>query len=492
MPDPYVIIIIFFFYGLAFFSMGVVIIIELGHCTNNRLRRALQPLAAFGIIHGAHEWVEMFQIINVSYIGGEVSTIWRGMNVGILAFSFLSLAASGAFLLTQDEQKQRYSLLIPLAMATVWAFGILVLRGKYTQNEMFIVADVWTRYTLAIPAAIIVAIGFVIQQRQFRTEGLISFGRDCLWVAVAFIWYGLIGQVFTKPSQLPPSTEINSLLFYDMFGFPVQLLRAIAAIVVAIFVIRFLRSIEYEIRVKMNLLQEAQIRESKQRELLRGEMLRRIVAAQESERQRIARELHDATGQSLTAIGMGLRGASSAIGKDNEKAERKIHYLEGLVDDSLNELQRLITDLRPSHLDDLGLPATIRWYANDIQRHVPLNVHVEVEDYAGELPYETKIAIFRIIQEALTNVIKHANAENAYIQLSCNDDVVHVMVKDDGAGFDPSKMFNPDRPAWGLIGMKERSSLLDGSFNIISTPGSGTVVDVHIPYKAQTGDINDD
>ena len=463
--------------------MGVAILMELGHCTDSRLRRALRPLAAFGIIHGMHEWSEMYKIIYTTYLGGEVGFLWEGLDLALLAFSFLSLAASGAFLLTQDESKQRYTLLLPLIMAAIWAFGLLILKGRYPSEIIFDVGDVWTRYTLAIPSAILVAIGLISQQREFRREGLGSFGRDCLWAAVAFLWYGLIGQVFTRPSPLPLSNVVNSELFFDWFGFPVQLLRAIAAVFIAIFIVRFLRSIEYEIRLKLNTLQETQIRESRQREEMRGDMLRRIVAAQETERKRIARELHDATGQSLTAIGLGLRSVSSAISEDEERAERNLVQLQTLTDESLTELQRLIADLRPSHLDDLGLPAALRWYGGELETRVPLGVHVDVNGCPNNISSETKTAIFRIVQEALTNVIKHANAEHAYVKVFCNNDLVTVEVIDDGDGFDPSKMFNPQRPAWGLIGMKERASLLDGSFNIVSDSGSGTKVVVEIPYQ---------
>ena len=482
MIEPLTIIIIFFFYGLAFFVMGIGIYIELGHATDYGLRRALRPLAVFGIIHGMHEWSEMFQIIYVSYIGGEITIIWKGITLGILAFSFLTLAAFGAFLLSHDETKQRYSLLVPLILAAIWAFGLLTISNRYPFNDIFAIGDVWSRYTLAIPAAVFAAIGLINQQREFHRSGLVSFGRDCLWAAVAFLWYGLVGQLFTRASLLPPSNVINQELFYNWFGFPVQLLRAISAIFISVFVIRFLRSIEYETRIKINVLQEAQIQEAKQREELRSEMLRRIVAAQEAERQRIARELHDATGQSLTAIGLGLRGASSAIKKDGQKAISNFNQLEGMVDDALNELQRLIADLRPSHLDDLGLGAAVRWYSSEVQNRVPIIIHTDLEGCPDELPSETKIALFRIIQEAITNVIKHANAENAYIHMRCDDGVVSVHIEDDGVGFDPSNIFNPNRPAWGLIGMKERVSLLDGSFNISSEPGYGTQLRVEIPF----------
>ncbi len=105
------------------------------------------------------------------------------------------------------------------------------------------------------------------------------------------------------------------------------------------------------------------LEESQEREILRGELFRRVVAAQESERQRIARDLHDETGQSLTAIGMGLRGLSGKLSSRNKEAFGTLHKLESLTADSLQELERLISDLRPSHLDDLGLSATLRWYA---------------------------------------------------------------------------------------------------------------------------------
>ena len=462
--------------------MGIGIIIELGHGTDERLRRALRPLAAFGLIHGMHEWSEMFLILYETYLGGKTSNLWEGVDLGVLAFSFLSLAAFGSFLLTQSESRQRYSLLIPLIMATVWAFGLLILRGIFPPEEIYNIGDVWTRYTLAIPASIIAAIGLINQQRQFRREGLGSFGTDCLWAAIAFIWYGMVGQIFTRPSSLPPSNVINSVLFFDIFGFPVQLLRALAAIMAALFIIRFLRSIEYQIRLKINTLQEAQIQESRQRDEMRGEMLKRIVAAQEAERQRVARELHDATGQSLTAIGLGLRSISSAMKTDHSKAESNIIRLETLVDDALNELQRLISDLRPSHLDDLGLTATLRWYTNEINRRIPIEVSLDVNECPDDLPMEIKTAIFRIVQEAITNVIKHANASHAVVLVTCNKGMVTVNVIDNGDGFDSSKIFNPNRPSWGLIGMKERASLLNGEFIIKTEPGSGTSVEIKIPY----------
>jgi signal transduction histidine kinase len=352
---------------------------------------------------------------------------------------------------------------------------------------MWDAADVWTRYSLAIPAALMASAGLISQQRAFRRVGMARFGQDSLWAAVAFAWYGVIGQVFTRPSPLFPSNFINQTLFLNLFGFPVQLLRALAAIIVAFFVIRFLRSFEVETQRQIDELQEARLAESKRREELRGDLLKRVVSAQEAERQRIGRELHDETGQALTAIGLGLRGAGSALLQDVEKAEQTLRQLEGMVNESLTELQRLISDLRPSHLDDLGLASTLRWYAGEVETRVPINVKVDVEGEIFDLPPEVNTGLFRVAQEALTNIVKHANADNAHVRLKYNQKCIFLEVEDDGIGFVLGVTTSGTaRPAWGLAGMRERATLLEGKFDIKSEVGKGTRVAIMVPIDADS------
>jgi len=494
MPSNATIAIIFFFYGLAFFCMGLAITLEIGHGSDVRLRNALRPLAVFGLVHGIHEWLEMFDLLGLLHFTSLGHLLWEAIRLGLLVWSFLSLAIFGAYLLARDEHQRRLSLLLPLALTALWGFGIFFIRGHYSSQALFDVADVWTRYTLAIPAAIAASVGLVFQQREFRRAGLAQFGRDSLWAAVAFFWYGLVGQTFTRASPLPISNVINQALFYETFGFPVQLLRAAAAIFAAIFVVRFLRSFEVENKKRFDELQGARLQESRRREALRGEILRRIVQAQESERQRVARELHDETGQALTAIGLGLRGVASMVRQDTDKAAHNLRQMEGLVAQSLSELRRLITDLRPSHLDDLGLEATMRWYANEVQSRTNLLVDVELLGDHQEIPMEIKTTIFRVAQEALTNVVKHAQAQHAFIYLEYGNNSVTIQVLDDGKGFDPDSdcMNKEGRPCWGLEGMRERAVLLGGRFKITSNSGKGSLVEVAIPYIQEEYKIIDD
>ncbi len=484
--DSYSIVLIYFPYGLAFFSLGLIIAFEGGRGTDPRLQHALPSLAGFGLIHGFHEWIEMFQKLGLLPFQAVGNHAWSAFRITILAISFLSLAAFGSSSISPNQKARRLSLLFPLLLAAIWGFGLLYWRGIYGLSErMWHVADVWTRYTLAIPGGLLASAGLIVQQRVFRKAGMDQFSRDSLWAAIAFAWYGVVSQIFVQKSPLPPSTIINQDLFLELFKFPVQLLRAGAAVLVAVFVTRFLRSFEVERQNQIDELQAAQLEEAQSRNILRGELLKRVVDAQEAERKRIARELHDATGQALTALGMGLRGISSNLPEVAEEAVNNLKQMETLALKSLDELRLFISDLRPSHLDDLGLRSAIRWYVGEMQERVPFKMTLKLSSNSCDLSPSIKTALFRIAQEGLTNIIKHAQADQVRISLEYrqNGDVC-LEIEDDGEGFDPNRIKMMNEPTWGLLGMQERTILCGGIFSLHTAPGEGTDIQVMIPGKA--------
>ncbi len=486
--DSVEIVLIFFPYGLAFFSMGIILVFEKGRGFDPRLQFALIPLALFGLSHGFHEWVEMFQLLNLLPFQSVNNLGWSAFRIAILSFSFLSLAVFGASTMTPNPKSRRLSLLAPVILAAIWGLGLLSFRGKYGLSEtMWLVADVWTRYVIAIPGAILATMGLIAQQRTFRKAGMNQFGRDSMWAAIAIFWYGIIGQLFVHKSVLPPSNVINQDLFIEIFQFPVQLLRAVAAIAVAFFVTRFLRSFEVERQNQLDDLQAARLQEAQRREIMRGELLKRIVDAQEAERKRIARELHDATGQALTALGMGIRGVSSKLPKNAADEVDNLNNLESLAVKSLDDLRLLISDLRPPHLDEFGLRSALRWYVGDIVQRAPFSLSLDVPSVAGALPPSIKTALFRVAQEAITNIIKHAQADNVSIRLEYrrNGDI-RLEVEDDGIGFNPNMIQMMNNPTWGLLGMQERTILCGGEFSLNTAPGEGTIVQVTIPGNALT------
>ena len=475
------IIVVYFMYGLAFFSMGLLVIMEGNRASDLRLRKALRPLAGFGIVHGIHEWVDMFDQMEI-LIGHEQIVIPDFVRLTLLAVSFVSLIAFGTYLLANTEAAQRVVTLVPIGLEAIWVFGLITFRGKYPSEEIWNIADVWTRYMLAMPGGLLAAIGLVAQQRAFRRSGLIRFGQDALWAAVAFAWYGVAGQFFVETTSLPPSNIINQELFLAIFGFPIQLFRAAMAVAAAFFVIRFLRAFQVETDQKINELQQARLEEAQQKEALKGELYRRIIEAQEAERQRIARDLHDETGQALTAIGMGLRGVATGLKNKHEREQTlsTLKDLETLTAGSLQELQRLIADLRPSHLDDLGLLATIRWYINDVKARTNLDIELLISGEEKIICSEYSTSIFRILQEALTNITKHAEATKVQIHFIFDPEEVRIAVEDNGHGFDTDQVRK--QGSWGVIGMEERATLLNGKFYLHSGPGRGTMVEIVIPY----------
>ncbi|MEW5939702.1 MAG: hypothetical protein AB1750_08585, partial [Chloroflexota bacterium] len=135
--------IIYFLYGLAFFCMGLLVAMEGGRSSDMRLRKALRPLAAFGLVHGLHEWLKMYDGLLLQ-MGHEHHPYLVGVELSMLAFSFLSLAAFGSFLLSKTETAQRVSLIIPLGLETIWVFGLAVFSSKYGINDMLLVSEAWT------------------------------------------------------------------------------------------------------------------------------------------------------------------------------------------------------------------------------------------------------------------------------------------------------------------------------------------------------------
>jgi signal transduction histidine kinase len=206
--------------------------------------------------------------------------------------------------------------------------------------------------------------------------------------------------------------------------------------------------------------------------------LRRVVAGQELERQRLARELHDETGQALTSILLGLRAIEEA--DDLDEIRRSILSLRELVVETLQDVRRLAVELRPKALDDFGLLPALERLAETYREHTALDVQVEAALGAERLPAEIETALYRIIQEALTNVVKHAQARTVSVVLTKKGDAVAAVIEDDGRGFDQARASDG---GLGLVGMRERIALLNGRVAVESSEGRGTTVAVEVPFR---------
>ncbi|MGD2177332.1 MAG: sensor histidine kinase [Anaerolineae bacterium] len=477
---------IYFFYGLAFFITGIVVWLEASRQSELRLARTLPYLAAFGLLHGAHEWVEMFE----KMAPGPVGAVPRLLRLTVLIVSFIPLVEFGILLGTLTDGKRwragRWIILVLFFGGT----GMILLQWGREGRQTWIPAlDAWCRYSLAVPGSVLAAIGL------YRYGGGLRTSRQAIpcnlqVVALAFLLYGVPGQVFVGASVLPPSTAINSGLFLETLHFPVQLLRTLMATLVVIFMARAVRCFERERERQVEGLNqerlEAQRRlteEMAQRRQLQRELLHRTVQAQEEERRYIARELHDETAQALTALSLGLAGAEEAVTEDPEEARGRLQVLRGLVDDIVKNVNQLTTRLRPTMLDDLGLIPALITYADTLDRHLSFKVDVEVTGRRRRLSSELETTLYRIAQESLTNVARHAQATHAWVHLDLGPTEATLKISDDGIGMSAERA---ERAAargegWGLAGIHERAALLGGDVIIRSEPGAGTEIEARIP-----------
>ncbi|HWQ35821.1 MAG TPA: PAS domain S-box protein [Blastocatellia bacterium] len=210
---------------------------------------------------------------------------------------------------------------------------------------------------------------------------------------------------------------------------------------------------------------------------------RQLIQAQETERRRIARELHDELGQSLTAVQFGLLAVQQQA--VSETAAEALQQAIELVDDAIQLVRHLSVSLRPSALDDLGLAEAVRWHAERLRQRTGLDIEVTVTGLSERLPAEIETACFRVVQEALTNTVRHAQAQHVAISLQKQTDRLTLTISDDGRGFDPGRVqARASRgESMGLTGMRERVQLSGGQLAISSASGSGTEISVSFPLS---------
>ncbi len=223
------------------------------------------------------------------------------------------------------------------------------------------------------------------------------------------------------------------------------------------------------------------------KEKLQQRLLHGAIQAQENERRRVARELHDDIGQSLTALALVLGVIQKTLPEPAGRAQRILDDGMVLVENMMGGLRRVIADLRPPVLDDLGLVPALRRLASDLQQRAAVAVVVEADEDSERLPREVELTLFRVAQEALANIGKHANARNATIMLRQDRRQVTLFIEDDGRGLQTGAAaaagdeLQLDRGNFGLLGMRERVMLLNGLFRVEDAPQRGTRIRVELP-----------
>jgi signal transduction histidine kinase len=225
------------------------------------------------------------------------------------------------------------------------------------------------------------------------------------------------------------------------------------------------------------------------REELRS-LSRHLQSVREEEKARIAREVHDELGSTLTALRMDLDWMAERLPAEMEPLREKRSAMVRLVESAVAATRKIVTDLRPSILDDLGLAAAVRWEAAEFKKHTGVPIEVEAPDMDGTIQREAALALFRIFQETLTNVARHAKASRVWVHLAINEEGYVLQVRDDGAGMDEKDLVKTT--SHGLRGMRERAQQLGGDVSVSSQRGRGTTLVASVPTPRQPDQLSRD
>lgn len=476
-------VVIFFLYGLTFFTMGMALILESGRTQLLASQRVIRPLALFGLLHGLHEWIEIY-LLQLHWLGGAVPEWFLIVRVALLASSFFPLVLFGTLSLQRRSEGIPFTYFVHFGLLITYV-AVILIAGQVNRVNTLVYADIWARYLFAIPGALLTALALHQRGRQVLSEGRRNLSRSFELAAVGFGLYAL-SQVFVPEAGFFPASWLNAPGFLAVTHIPIQMFRAGMGVVIAYELVKAIQLVERERQLMLQAAQEARLealervsQELGKRENLRRELIQRTVIAQENERARIARELHDESAQLLTAISLSLATLRGEV-RQNKGAQALVDRLQELSREMSRQMHRMVHDLRPAQLDDLGLVPALQFLVDEGRQSSGVDVSLVIQGQRSQADKLIETVVFRAAQEALNNIYRHAGVKTGEIIMNYAPSRIKMTVRDQGVGFDPNQVGDAVK-GYGLAGMRERVESVRGSMKVTSVPGAGTTVEIIIP-----------
>jgi signal transduction histidine kinase len=454
--------VILFGYGQVFFVIGLAIALHSRRYSRLDLARSMQWLAAFGIIHGIHEWGDLFIPLQTPYLGQPAVRALALAQLLTLGVSFACLFEFGMSLLRSLVAKRVGVVLRwpPFAILLIWLSVVIFLLLPFTPDFGLWqrIANALARYCIGLPGALLAAYGL----RRHAKERIAPLGvphivQSLRIAGVALVLYAVAGGLIVPPVPFFPGNWLNTNSFLEVTGLPVLLFRSVIGLVLAVAVIRALEVFDVETE-----------------RIIEGMEQQQILA---TERDRIGRELHDGAIQLVYTAGL-LVDSAHKIAPPDSPIENRLGQAVAVLKDAITTLRRNLGELR-AESSSTSLTEGLRHLAADsrFSSFVNVSLKCEMPDCDTFSPARAD-HVLAVVNEALSNVVRHAHAGNVQITAVCDGNRLRVAIQDDGAGL-------PKEPhsGYGLRNMHDRARLLGGTLDVRKAGRRGLLVTLDIPRR---------
>ncbi len=458
-------IVVFFIYGLSFFLLGVVVLLRAQRDSGFWVERHLWLLAAFGLLHGLNEWLDMFMLIGAQEWSESVQTSVSICRFFVGQVSYVFLLQFGVAIVLHGRNRSAWLSRAALAVCATFILGF-AFAGWRTgfSKQWFLISDITMRYIVAFPGALLTGVGFFLERRNpeiVRLEAP-AVRQGLTGLGVSFCLYAVLAGLVVKPAPFFPATVVNYETFARLTTFPVQVFRAACAIVALAFIGRALRV--FDLRTRQEL----------------ATAYREIIRTSNREQVRIGQDLHDGLGQQLAGIAYMSKILEKRLEEKLPDEAATAKQIREDLDDAIDMTRGLARGLHPAAIERNGLGFALRELAENTEKlfGVPcvpkIDEEVVIEDNAAA------DHLFRIAQEAVGNAVKHAAASSITVELQAQGENVELSVRDDGSGIAAGK---DTGNGIGLRIMRYRAEVTGAALDVTSQPGRGTEVRAVLPLQ---------
>lgn len=453
--------IILFIYGLGFFILGFAIILQVQQSSRLELARSLRWLAAFGITHAFNEWGDLFIPIQAQYLSTTSVRLLLVFQLILLAVSFACLFEFGISML-RPFYGMGWLRGVSSALLVTWIFVIffVILPLEPNLEKWHHTANALARYFIGFPGGLLAAYGLRVHAiKRIQPLNVPVIFNTLRIAGISLGLYAVLGGLIPPPVNFFPGNILNTQTFEHAIEVPPILFRTLISLVIAVAIIRSLEIFTLETQRKIEELEQQQIINA--------------------EHERLARELHDGAIQKVYTAGL-LVESASRLAESKTEIGARLERAVVVLNDAIVDLRQNLAELH--HSDGIASDETLTQMLQRLSQDPHYNALVKISlDF--KLPDEKAISpvrarhVFSIVNEAMANIVRHANARNVKIQACDLGERLQIVIKDDGVGLAPNA-----QPGYGLRNMRDRSRLLNGDLHFSEPSNKGTTITLEIPW----------